>query len=95
MTMTRIILTSTLLCVALSGCAGFQQTVTGYESAVLKGVQAVEDNNIAVWATNACGTPFSAAIRHPEVVPALRVLCLPAGAASSPVTLLDGITPAK
>lgn len=75
----------------MSGCAGFQQAVTGYETAAAKGLQAAEDNNVRVWAFSACATPFSAAIRNPQIVPALKALCLPAGAASSPVTLLDGI----
>ena len=34
-------------------------------------------DNIEFWKVNACGTPLSAAIRHPEIIPALRALCLP------------------
>lgn len=79
----------------LSGCAGLQQAVTGYESAALAGAKASNDNIIQVWKVAACATPFSAAVRNPEIIPALKALCLPAGAAASPVTLLDAVPPAK
>lgn len=74
----------------LSGCASFQQAVDGGLAAGVVAVKAAEDTNIRIWTANACGTPLSAAIRHPEIVPALRALCLPAGAQSSPVILLEG-----
>ena len=50
----------------------------------IRGIQAAEDNNIALWRVNAFGTPLSAIMRHPDIVPALRMLCLPAGAMESP-----------
>lgn len=73
----------------LCGCAGFQQAVSGYQAAAAKGLRAVEDNNIEVWTFNVCSTPFSAAMRHPEIIAAMRALCLPNGAAGSPAALLD------
>lgn len=76
----------------LSGCTTVaQQAVTGYEAAALKSIQAADDNAIAVWSTMACATPYSAAIRNAQIVPALKALCLPAGSQSSPATLLDAV----
>jgi len=75
--------------VSFSGCASFQQAAHGYGSAAIASIRTAEDDNIALWTVNACGTPLSAAIRHPQIIPALQALCLPAGAASSPARLLD------
>jgi len=74
---------------ALAGCASVQQAVHGYGAAAIVAIRNAEDDNIAFWKANACGTPLSAAIRHPEIIPALRALCLPGGAAANPVGLLD------
>lgn len=74
---------------AMSGCASVQQAVHGYGAAAIVAIRNAEDDNIAFWTANACGTPLSAAIRHPEIIPALRALCLPGGMASSPAGLLD------
>lgn len=74
---------------AMSGCASVQQAVHGYGAAAIVAIRNAEDDNIAFWKANACGTPLSAAIRHPEIIPALRALCLPGGAAANPVGLLD------
>lgn len=82
----KTILATTILCGCLSACT---TTMVAYEAAALKSIRAAEDNNIAVWTVDACGTPYSAAIRNPQIVPALKALCLPAGLESSPVTLLD------
>jgi len=60
---------------ALPGCAAVQTA----ENQVVQSARAANDNAIQVWATAGCGLPLSAIIRHPEVVPALRALCLPAG----------------
>jgi hypothetical protein len=80
---------------ALSGCAGFQQALGGYEAAALAGAQASNDNIIRVWSTAACATPFSAAIRNPQVIPALKALCLPGGDATNPGSLLDAAAKPK
>ncbi len=74
--------------IALSGCASVQQAVHGYGAAAIFAIKAAEDDNIAIWKVNACGTPLSAAIRHPEIIPALRALCLQGGMAASPDGLL-------
>lgn len=80
-----------VIAMTLSGCASFQQALGGYQTAAVTGIQAANDNVIAGWSVLACATPFSAAIRNPQIIPALKVLCLPAGASASPVTLLDAV----
>ncbi len=80
---------------ALAGCASFTQVASGYEASAAQGLRAAEDNNIQVWEFNVCATPFSAAVRHPEIIAAMRALCLPNAAAGSPATLLDVVPGAK
>lgn len=66
-----------LLPLMLSACASWQQAINGYEAAGLVAIRAAEDNNILLWTANACGTPYSAAVRNPSIIPALKVLCAP------------------
>ena len=80
---------SLVIAISLSGCAGVQQAIHGYGSAAISSIRAAEDDHIALWTVTACGTPLSAAVRHPEIIPALRALCLPGGAASNPTGLLQ------
>lgn len=84
-----------LAAAALAGCASFSQAIGGYQQAAVTGLQAANDNIIAAWSATACGTPLSAVLRHPEVIPALKALCMPAGAAGNPSTLLDTISTVK
>jgi hypothetical protein len=77
-----------LALVGLSGCATQQAAINAGEAAALVSIKAADDNAIRLWTVEACGTPLSAAIRNPQVIPALRVLCLPGGGDSSPVLLL-------
>ncbi len=84
--MKAIILSS--IVISLSGCAGVQQAIHGYGSAAISSIRAAEDDHIALWTVTACGTPLSAAVRHPEIIPALRALCLPGGSAARPDWLL-------
>lgn len=79
------------LVAALSGCAGLQQAVDAGTASVAVSLRAAEDSNIRMWTFNACATPLSAAIRNPQIIPALRVLCLPSGGESSPVLLLEPV----
>lgn len=62
---------------ALSGCASFQQAVGAYGVAAVDSAKTTNDQMIYAWSTAACATPISAALRNPQVIPALRVLCLP------------------
>ena len=79
----------------VTGCASQQAALVGYERAGLVAVRAVEDNNIALWTINACGTPYSAAIRNPQIIAALKALCLPEGQQNAPVSLLDAVIQSK
>jgi len=74
-----------LMLSALAGCASVQQAVNGYAAAAAVSVRAAEDENVRVWTADACATPYSAALRNPQIIPALRDLCgqLPAFAAPS------------
>jgi uncharacterized protein YceK len=76
--------------ILLSGCASFQQALNGYESAALVSTRAANDNVIAVWSTTACATPVSAALRNPQIIPALKVLCM-SGGDTTPASLLDAM----
>ncbi len=87
----KMIIVAAIAPLLLGACAAYQQAATGYEAAAIRGIQAAEDNNISLWRVNACGTPLSAIMRHPDIVPALRMLCLPAGAMESPALLLEDI----
>lgn len=61
----------------LGGCASVQQAINGYAAAAAVSVRAAEDENIRVWTADACGTPYAAALRNPQILPALRDLCGP------------------
>lgn len=79
------ILIAALLC--LPGCASFQQAVGAYGAAAVDSARTTNDHMIFAWTTAACATPISAALRNPQVIPALRVLCMP-GPDIAPSSLL-------
>ncbi|MBV8656639.1 MAG: hypothetical protein JO142_02330 [Burkholderiales bacterium] len=83
-----------VLSVMLTGCASVNQALSAYESAAVAGVQGADDNYIKGWSNSACATPFGATVRHPEIVPALKDLCVPSGTSGSAVNLLNAIPPA-
>lgn len=66
---------SIMMIASLAGCASMQQAINGYAAAAAVSVRAAEDENIRVWTADACGTPYSAALRNPQIIPALRDLC--------------------
>lgn len=66
-----------LLLASLAGCASVQQAINGYEAVAALSLRAAEDNAIAVWTFAGCATPYSAALRNPQIIPALRALCGP------------------
>ncbi len=74
----------------LSACAGTSQVVSGYQSAVGKGLRAVEDNNIDVMVFSLCSTSIRAAVSHPELIPAIRSLCMSNGVALDPLAPAQG-----
>ena len=78
----------------LSGCASFQQGLSAYGVAAVDAAKTANDQTIFVWKTAACATPISAALRNPEVIPALRALCMPP-AGATPSFLLDQMEEAQ
>ncbi len=81
---------------ALTGCASYQQALSGYETSAVVGIKAADDRIISVWTHAACGTPLSAIYRHPELVATLKALCMPTGADSNPALLFETpMVPAK
>ncbi|RFP19201.1 hypothetical protein [Duganella sp. BJB475] len=66
-----------LLMASLAGCASVQQAMNGYESAAGVSLRAAQDNAIEVWKFAGCATPYSAVLRNPQILPALRALCGP------------------
>lgn len=61
----------------LAGCTTQLQAIGAATDTAMASMRAAEDQNIKLWTANACATPISATVRHPEIVPALRLLCLP------------------
>lgn len=72
------------------GCASFQQSVTAVGASAVVSVQLADDNALKALTIGLCATPFSAAVRNPQIVPALKALCLPSGSVT-PATVLDSI----
>ena len=77
---------------SLAGCASQIQAVKGFNSAAAVSLRAAEDVHLEALTFELCATPLSAAIRHPDIVPGLRAICLPGGTDTSPITLLQGST---
>ncbi len=68
----------------LSGCTALNVL----EQKAVSNIKDADDHIIAVWSTAACATPFSAVMRNPQIVPAMRALCVPQNAVT-PADLLD------
>jgi hypothetical protein len=85
----------------LAGCGTMNSTIAGLEQKSVADVRAANDNAIHGVEASICAMPIGAVIRNTEFVPIARAACLPAGSASSPVTLFDamptgqGAPPAK
>lgn len=78
------------LAVSLAGCASFQQGVSAFSVAAVDSAKTANDQAIWAWSTAACATPISAALRNPQIIPALRVLCM-ASSDVVPSSLLDPV----
>lgn len=90
----KTLILAVLLAVGLSGCASYQQAINAGETSAAVTLRAAEDNNLRVLVFGICATPYSALIRHPEIVPGVGALCLPGGNLSNPAALLYAIPPA-
>ena len=79
-----------VLPVSVSGCAGVSQAVQAYGTVAVTNARAVDDTVIEGQKVALCALPLSALARHPEIVPAVRSLCLAPSDAST-ASLLDAI----
>lgn len=61
----------------LTGCASIQQAVDAYGGAAIASAQHANDSYAKAWMAAACGTSVGAAMRNPESIPALKLLCVP------------------
>ncbi len=86
------VLVSVTIAATFTGCAGVQQAINAGEASAAVNLRAAEDNNLKVLVFGICATPYSAIIRHPEIVPGVGALCLPNGNLSNPANLLNAIT---
>lgn len=75
------------LAATLPGCASLNQAVNAYGAAAITSTKMANDSLIVGWTTAACATPVSAALRNPQIIPALRALCMANDTA--PSSLLD------
>lgn len=76
---------------SLSGCAGISQAVDAYGTVAVSDAKAANDTIIAAQKVALCATPVSALVRHPELVPAVRALCMPRGDGGTVDQVLDSI----
>ena len=70
------IICGVILC-CLSGCGSLIQAVNAYGTIAVTDAKAANDTVIAGWTLAACATPVSAALRNPQIIEALKVLCMP------------------
>jgi uncharacterized protein YceK len=75
---------------ALSGCGSLIQAVNAYGTIAVTDARAANDTMIAGWTLAACATPVSAALRNPQIIEALKVLCMPMSEVA-PSRLFDNI----
>jgi uncharacterized protein YceK len=71
------------LAASLAGCASVQQAVQAYGSVAVTSAKAANDTAIEAYKVALCATPVSAVRRHPELVPAIKSLCLVPGDAAT------------
>lgn len=64
---------------ALTGCAGLQQAVQAYGGVAVTNARAANDTLIDAYKVGICALPLSAIARHPEIIPAVRWLCIRQG----------------
>jgi hypothetical protein len=62
-----------------AGCAGIEQAVQTYGGIAVSNARAANDTLIDGYKVGICALPLSAIARHPEIVPAVRSLCLSPG----------------
>lgn len=70
---------ATAVALVLAGCASVQQAVEAWGSVAVSNARATNDTLIEGYKVGICALPLSAIARHPEMVPAVRSLCLAPG----------------
>jgi uncharacterized protein YceK len=75
----------------LAGCGSLIQAVNAYGTIAVTDARAANDTMIAGWTLAACATPVSAVLRNPQIIDALRVLCMPMSDVA-PSRLFENIT---
>jgi hypothetical protein len=74
---------------ALTGCASLNSAVNAYGTVMVDNARAANDTAIQAWSVTGCALPYSAILRNPQIIPAIRALCLPQSGAI-PAELLSG-----
>lgn len=74
---------------ALTGCASLNSAVNAYGAVAVGDARAANDTAIGVWMVAGCAMPLSAILRNPQIIPAVRALCLP-HESTVPAELLSG-----
>lgn len=80
-------LIATLAASCLSACGSLSQAVSAYGNIAVTGAKATNDTIIEANKVALCATPVSALVRHPELVPAIRSLCLDPNDKTTPQVL--------
>lgn len=60
----------------MTGCAGLNQAVQAYGSIAVTNAKAANDTLIDGYKIGVCALPLSAILRNPEIIPAVRSLCV-------------------
>lgn len=68
-----------LSALSLTGCAGLNQAIQAYGAVAVTNAKAANDTLIDGYKVGICALPFSAIQRNPEIIPAVRALCVPSG----------------
>lgn len=93
--MKKALILCAALAACLSGCGSLAPAVDAYGAAVITGAKAANDSIIAANKVAICATPVSALVRHPEMVPAVRSLCVPGTDTGNVGQVLDQVAASK
>ena len=74
--MKKTLLAIAVVCI-LSGCASLTTAVNAYGTVAVDNAKAANDAAISAWVVAGCAMPLSAIMRNPQIIPALRAICMP------------------
>lgn len=60
---------------SMTGCASVQQAVQAYGTVAVTGAHAAADTVVQAQKIAICDLPYSAIVRNPDIIPAVRALC--------------------